>query len=138
MKTMHIHIKVDNLQQNIQFYSALLNSKPTFVKEDYVKWMLEDPKINLAISTSGNKVGIEHLGIQVESKDELKSVYGNLQNAKSTIREQGETTCCYAKSEKSWVADPQGIEWEVFHTYGESTFYGDRDIPAETKTEKCC
>ena len=123
MKTLHVHIKVDDLQKNIEFYNTLFATQASVIKEDYAKWMLADPKVNFAISL-GKKAGLEHLGIQVEDTQELNAVYKQLENAKTTVREEGKTVCCYAQSEKSWVADPQGIEWEVFHTFGESTTYG--------------
>lgn len=123
MKTLHVHIKVDDLQKNIEFYNTLFATQASVIKEDYAKWMLEDPKVNFAISL-GKKAGLEHLGIQVEDTQELNAVYKQLENAKTAVREEGKTVCCYAQSEKSWVADPQGIEWEVFHTFGESTTYG--------------
>ena len=99
--------------------------KPAVVKTDYAKWMLEDPRVNFAISTRGRTAGLDHLGIQVENKDELHEVYARLNKAGGTVIEQGETACCYAKSEKSWIDDPAGISWETFHTTGENTDYGD-------------
>ena len=126
MKRLHVHVGVENLDASISFYSALFSAEPTVVKADYAKWMLEDPRVNFAIS-SGNHAqnGIEHLGIQVENQDELAEVYGRLGAAGRPILEEGATTCCYAKSEKSWIADPDGIVWETFLTTGEATVYGD-------------
>ena len=95
------------------------------VKSDYAKWMLDDPRVNFAISTRGREPGLDHLGIQVENTEELHEVYARLREAGGDIVEQGQTTCCYAKSEKSWIDDPAGIAWETFHTSGESTVYGD-------------
>src|SRR5436853_7429606 len=125
MKRMHVHVGVEDLPNAIGFYSALFATQPTVVKADYAKWMLDDPRVNFAISTRGKRPGLDHLGIQVESKDELGDVYARLRQAGGTIVEQGQTTCCYAQSEKSWIDDPAGISWETFLTTGESTTYGD-------------
>jgi catechol 2,3-dioxygenase-like lactoylglutathione lyase family enzyme len=124
MKRLHVHVSVDDLAQSIRFYSTLFAAEPTVSKSDYAKWMLDDPRVNFAISQRGAAVGIEHLGIQVESPDELREVYGRLEQAGPPVLEEGATTCCYAKSEKSWVSDPQGVTWETFLTSGESTVYG--------------
>jgi catechol 2,3-dioxygenase-like lactoylglutathione lyase family enzyme len=124
MKRMHVHVSVDNLNRSIDFYSALFAAKPAVRKDDYAKWMLDDPRVNFAISTRGRKPGLDHLGIQVESSDELQEVYRRLRQAGGSILEEGQTTCCYAQSEKSWIDDPAGISWEAFHTTGESTDYG--------------
>ena len=125
MKRLHVHVAVENLSQSIGFYSALFAARPNVVKPDYAKWMLDDPRVNFAISMRGNRPGLDHLGIQVESGDELQEVYGRLKQAGSDVLEVGATTCCYAKSEKSWIEDPTGISWETFQTTGESTLYGD-------------
>ena len=125
MKRLHVHVSVEDISHSIGFYSALFAAKPTVVKPDYAKWMLDDPRVNFAISTRGREVGLDHLGIQVENTDELHEVYARLREAGGNIVEQGQTTCCYAKSEKSWIDDPAGIAWETFHTMGESTIYGD-------------
>jgi len=124
MKRMHVHVAVHDLQQSIGFYSALFAAKPAMVKSDYAKWMLDDPRVNFAISTRGRQAGLDHLGIQVESKDELDDVYGRLREAGGAVLEEGQTTCCYARSEKSWIEDPSGISWETFFTTGESIDYG--------------
>src|SRR5438045_3729439 len=124
MKRFHVHVAVHDLEQSIRFYTTLFGTKPAVVKDDYAKWMLDDPRINFAISTRGREPGLDHLGIQVESADELHEVYARLREAGGAILEQGQTTCCYAKSEKSWIADPAGISWETFHTTGEATDYG--------------
>jgi len=125
MKRLHVHVSVEDLDKSIGFYSALFAAKPNVVKSDYAKWMLDDPRVNFAISMRGNAAGLDHLGIQVESKEELQDVYGRLRQAGSAVLEVGATTCCYAKSEKSWIDDPTGIAWETFLTSGESTVYGD-------------
>jgi predicted lactoylglutathione lyase len=124
MKRMHVHVSVTDLDQAVGFYSALFAIQPGVLKEDYAKWMLDDPCVNFAISTRGCEPGLDHLGIQVESADELKDIYGRLREAGGAVLEQGQTTCCYAQSEKSWIDDPAGISWEAFHTTGESTDYG--------------
>jgi predicted lactoylglutathione lyase len=124
MKRMHVHVSVEDINKAVGFYSALFAAKPAVVKEDYAKWMLNDPRVNFAISTRGREPGLDHLGIQVESADELQEVYARLRQAGGAIVEQGQTTCCYAKSEKSWIDDPAGISWETFHTTGEATDYG--------------
>ena len=143
MKRMHVHVAVEDLAQSIGFYSALFAVEPAVVKADYAKWMLDDPRVNFAISTRGRAPGLDHLGIQVESKDELGDVYARLRQAGGAVLEQGETTCCYAKSEKSWIDDPAGIAWETFHTTGESTVYGDGSGEnqariAHEKQSACC
>jgi catechol-2,3-dioxygenase len=141
MKRMHVHVAVDDLAQSIGFYSALFDAQPAVTKADYAKWMLDDPRVNFAISTRGRKAGLDHLGIQVEDKSELHQVYTRLRHAGGTIIEQGETACCYAKSEKSWIDDPAGIAWETFHTTGESTDYGDGSGEREARlahTKACC
>jgi uncharacterized glyoxalase superfamily protein PhnB len=124
MKRMHVHVSVDNIENAVGFYSALFATKPAVVKHDYAKWMLDDPHVNFAISSRGGSPGLDHLGIQVESEDELQDVYSRLRGAGQNVIEEGKTTCCYAKSEKSWVDDPAGISWETFFTTGESTNYG--------------
>ncbi|MEZ4777211.1 MAG: ArsI/CadI family heavy metal resistance metalloenzyme [Bacteroidia bacterium] len=124
MKRFHVNLKVADLEKSISFYSALFHSAPTVQKPDYAKWMLEDPRINFAITLAPASTGIEHLGIQAESVDELKELYQRVDKAEGELREEGETVCCYAQSTKGWVKDPEGVEWEMFYTYGESeTFY---------------
>jgi len=125
MKRFHVHVAVDDLRQSIGFYSALFAAQPSVVKTDYAKWMLDDPRVNFAISARGRQAGLDHLGIQVEDKSELNDVYARLHKAGSDVIEQWQTSCCYAKSEKSWTDDPAGIAWETFHTTGENTDYGD-------------
>lgn len=126
MKRLHVHVGVNDLDRSVAFYSTLFGAEPTVLKGEYAKWMLEDPRVNFAIS-SGNHAakGIEHLGIQVESGEELTEVYDRLKAADRPVLEEGATTCCYAKSEKSWIADPDGVVWEAFFTNGEATIYGD-------------
>ncbi len=124
MKRLHVHIGVTDLDRSIGFYSTLFAAEPTVRKDDYAKWMLDDPRVNFAISQRGEGAGLRHLGIQAESAEELQTVYARLKAADAPVLEEGETTCCYARSEKSWVADPQGVLWETFHTFGEATHYG--------------
>ena len=125
MKRFHVHIGVADLESSIAFYTGLFGSEPAVAKDDYAKWMLDDPRINFAISQKcGADKGIEHLGVQVEDEAELAEVYGRLKQAKGPVMEEGATTCCYAKSEKSWIADPDGVVWEAFLTTGDSTNYG--------------
>jgi hypothetical protein len=125
MKRLHVHVAVGDLSQSVGFYSALFAAPPSVLKSDYAKWMLDDPRVNFAISTRGREPGLDHLGIQVESQEELHEVYGRLRQAGGDIIEQGQTSCCYAESEKSWIDDPAGISWETFHTTGENITYGD-------------
>jgi predicted enzyme related to lactoylglutathione lyase len=125
MKRMHVHVSVEDIRNAVGFYSALFAAQPAVVKPDYAKWMLDDPRVNFAISMRGRRPGLDHLGIQVEDQTELHDVYARLRSAGGNIIEQGATTCCYAKSEKSWIDDPAGISWETFLTSGESTDYGD-------------
>jgi hypothetical protein len=140
MKRLHVHVAVDDLTHSIGFYSALFASQPSVIKTDYAKWMLDDPRVNFAISTRGRQAGLDHLGIQVENGDELKEIYARLRKAGGNIIEQGQTACCYAKSEKSWIDDPAGISWETFLTTGESTNYGDGtgERVARVAHEKSC
>ena len=116
MKRLHVHVSVDDLAASARFYSTLFAAEPAVAKSDYVKWMLDDPRVNFAISTRGGKSGLDHLGIQVETKDELHEVYDRLQAADRPVLDQGATNCCYAQSEKSWITDPQGLSWETFLT----------------------
>ncbi len=124
MKRFHVHVAVDDVPTSVRFYSELFAAEPVVRKPDYAKWMLEDPRVNFAISQRGAEPGIEHLGIQVENRAELDEVYARLERAEGPVVEEGATTCCYAESEKSWIEDPQGVKWETFLTTGESTVYG--------------
>jgi catechol 2,3-dioxygenase-like lactoylglutathione lyase family enzyme len=138
MKRFHVHVSVEDLAQSVRFYSTLFAAEPTVLKADYAKWMLDDPRVNFAISTSGGdhtdrleigdrtarRSGISHLGIQVEDEGELAEVYDRLSHAERPVIEEQGTTCCYARSDKQWIADPQGVAWETFFTYGEATVYG--------------
>lgn len=126
MKRFHVHVGVADLDASIAFYSGLFGAEPSVTKADYAKWMLEDPRVNFTISQKcGADKGVEHLGVQVEDETELAEVYGRLMAAKGPVLEEGATTCCYARSEKSWIADPDGVVWEAFLTKGDSTVYGE-------------
>ncbi len=141
MKRMHVHVAVDDLERSIGFYSALFAAQPTVIKTDYAKWMLDDPRVNFAISARGRQAGLDHLGIQVEDKDELSEVYARLYKAGGNVVEQGQPSCCYAKSEKSWIDDPAGISWETFLITGESIDYGDGSGEREARVahaKACC
>ena len=143
MKRLHVHVGVNDLDQSIQFYSTLFAAEPTIIKDDYAKWMLDDPRVNFAISSGQHAAkGIEHLGIQAESTDELAEVYERLEAADRPMLEEGATTCCYAKSEKSWISDPDGVVWEAFFTNGEATVYGDSPslsaLSTNASESTCC
>jgi catechol 2,3-dioxygenase-like lactoylglutathione lyase family enzyme len=143
MKRLHVHVGVNDLDQSIRFYSALFGTEPAVTKTDYAKWMLDDPRVNFAISARKHPhKGIQHLGVQAESTEELSEVYGRLKAAERPVLEEGRTTCCYAKSEKSWITDPDGVVWEAFHTDGEATTYGDSPelgtLSDSLGGNKCC
>jgi len=141
MKRLHLHVSVPDLDQSIRFYATLFGAQPSVVKDDYAKWMLDDPRVNFAISTRGRQAGLDHLGIQAENGDELREIYARLHKAGGDVVEQGQTACCYAKSEKSWIDDPAGISWETFHTMGESTDYGDGSgerVARVAHEQSCC
>jgi catechol 2,3-dioxygenase-like lactoylglutathione lyase family enzyme len=140
MKRLHVHVAVENLQASVRFYSELFAVQPTVLKSDYAKWMLDDPRANFAISQRRAETGVQHLGIQVEERSELEEVYSRLKRANRAVLEEGATTCCYAKSEKSWIDDPQGLKWETFLTTGASTVYGNdpAEFPAPEFTASAC
>ena len=137
MKRLHVHVSVNDIPASIRFYRELFDAEPSIIKDDYAKWMLEDPRVNFAISRRARPTGVDHLGIQVEDHAELGEVYARLKKAEGPVTEEGETTCCYAQSEKSWIRDPQGIEWETFLTTGESTVYG-TDVVTPKAAKACC
>jgi hypothetical protein len=118
MKRFHVHLHVDDLTRSISFYSQLFAAQPARVENDYAKWMLEDPPVNFAISTRGDTPGIDHLGIQTDNAEELAALKAHAHAADIALRDEGTTTCCYARSEKHWITDPQGVAWEHFHTLG--------------------
>lgn len=141
MKRLHVHVAVEDLNQSIGFYSTLFGTEPAVVKEDYARWMLEDPRVNFAISDRARVPGVDHLGIQVETKEELADLAQRLKAAGEVTRDQEATTCCYAQSDKAWVNDPSGLRWETFFTFGDATAYGE-DEPAvflaEASKASCC
>ncbi|MEQ9425809.1 MAG: ArsI/CadI family heavy metal resistance metalloenzyme [Cyclobacteriaceae bacterium] len=134
MKTLHVNLQVKDLNQSVGFYNALFNAEPTVQKPDYAKWLIDDPRVNFSISVGGENPGLRHLGIQAETEEELKEVYANIDKTQAVVDEEGHTVCCYAQSEKSWVKDPQGVEWEAFHTYGESEV----NFKKNNEEEECC
>jgi catechol 2,3-dioxygenase-like lactoylglutathione lyase family enzyme len=140
MKRLHVHVAVSDLSKSINFYNVLFGTEPTMAKPDYAKWMLDDPKVNFAISTRGS-VGLDHLGIQVEDEAELSEVSERLKAADAPIFDEGKTTCCYADSDKAWTKDPSGLAWETFITLGEATTYGtSRPTPVQPQEQQqaCC
>ncbi len=134
MKRLHIHVGVDDLDTSVRFYSALFAAEPTVVQADYAKWMLEDPRVNFAISAGHAGRGIEHLGIQVEDAGELAEMTARLALADGPVLDEGATTCCYAQSTKAWISDPQGVVWETFLTSGTATDYGNSPALARLAT----
>jgi catechol 2,3-dioxygenase-like lactoylglutathione lyase family enzyme len=138
MKRLHVHVAVDDLERSIGFYSTLFAAKPSVTRDDYAKWMLDDPKVNFAISARGRGAGVDHLGIQVETDDELRELSVRLKDAGEITRDQESTTCCYAQSNKAWVNDPSGIRWETFFTFGEATVYGEDEPAMDAKPQAAC
>ena len=128
MKRFHVHVSVDSLAESIRFYSALFAAPPAVQQSDYAKWMLEDPRINFAISTHRQPVGVNHLGFQVDTDEELRGMHAQLRGADARLVQENEQPCCYALSDKYWVTDPTGIAWETFHTLGSIPVYGE-DTP---------
>jgi hypothetical protein len=137
MKRFHVHLHVDDLGQSIGFYSKLFAAEPARVEADYAKWMLQDPPVNFAISTRGSQPGIDHLGIQTDDPAELAEMKARAEAADMALLDEGETTCCYARSEKHWVTDPQGIAWEHFHTLGNIPVFKEAG-QADTSPSACC
>jgi catechol 2,3-dioxygenase-like lactoylglutathione lyase family enzyme len=142
MKRLHLHVAVEDLGKSIGFYSTLFGAEPSVTKDDYAKWMLEDPRVNFAISERGRAGGVDHVGIQVDTSEELGELAGRLKAAGETLFDQEATTCCYAKSDKAWVNDPSGVRWETFFTFGDATSYGEDPAldaePAATEGSACC
>ena len=140
MKRLHVHVAVQDLDKSVGFYSTLFNAGPSVLKDDYAKWMLDDPRVNFAISARGRAAGIDHLGLQVDTGEELAELAGRLKAAGEATRDQAATTCCYARSDKTWVEDPAGVRWETFFTFGDAPLYGE-DQPASVQAEPrqaCC
>lgn len=150
MKTMHIHVGVDDIEQGVRFYSAMFAAQPAKLKQDYAKWELSDPKLNFAISTRSSKQGLDHLGLQVDDEHELTALREQLGQADIATFDEGETVCCYAESDKSWVQDPAGIAWEAYHTMGEAQLFSEKvsdsesaccapvSIPVVAASSECC
>lgn len=142
MKRMHVHVGVDNLAQSLRFYTTLFGAEPSVVEADYAKWMLDDPRLNFAISAGHATRGIEHLGIQVENETELAEVGARLARADGPVLAEAATTCCYATSSKAWIADPQGVVWETFLTTGSAADYGSSPalsrLAGESAAEGAC
>jgi len=140
MKRFHVHAHVQDLAASIAFYSKLFGAEPARREADYAKWMLDDPRLNFAISTRGNgHVGVDHLGFQTDTPEELGQLKSRAEAADLVAADEGETSCCYARSEKHWVTDPQGIAWEQFHTLHDiPTFNGSSEMPATTAASACC
>jgi lactoylglutathione lyase len=135
MKRFHVHVHVDDLAKSVAFYSKLFAAEPARIESDYAKWMLDDPRINFAISTRGGKPGVDHLGFQTDDAAELAELKSRAEAADMALFDEGETSCCYAHSEKHWVTDPQGIAWEHFHTLNDIPVFSERRAAAKSS---CC
>lgn len=133
MKRFHVHAHVDDLARSIAFYTRMFGAEPFRVEHDYAKWMLEDPRLNFAISTRGERAGIDHLGIQTDTEAELAELKDRARAADLALLDEGETTCCYARSEKHWLTDPQGIAWEHYHTLGDIPVFSEKPKAAPTE-----
>jgi catechol 2,3-dioxygenase-like lactoylglutathione lyase family enzyme len=141
MKRFHVHLHVADLSASVAFYSNLFGAEPARIEADYAKWMLDDPRVNFAISTCAAAPGLGHLGIQTDDAAELAAMKATAEAAELTPRDEGETSCCYARSEKHWVTDPQGIAWEHFHTLGDIAVFGDANAPVQAQAKVpagCC
>lgn len=137
MRRFHVHVHVDDLDRNIAFYSAMFGAEPTRREADYAKWMLEDPRLNFAISTRGSRTGVDHLGIQVDSAEDLAALKASAQAADMALLDEGETSCCYARSDKYWLTDPQGLAWEQFQTLEQIPMFSGTP-QAATEASACC
>jgi hypothetical protein len=138
MKRFHVHVSVKNLDESIGFYSKLFGATPSVAKPDYAKWMLEDPRINFAISQRGHAGGVNHLGLQVDSAEDLESLRSQVATAEIAALDEKGAACCYAKSDKYWVQDPQGVAWETFHTLSGIPVFGEDASPTEAANGACC
>lgn len=141
MKRFHVHVRVDDLQASVAFYAKLFAAEPTRQESDYAKWMLDDPRINFAISTRGGAPGVDHLGLQADSEEELAELRARAEAADLVLLDAGETSCCYARSDKHWITDPQGIAWEHFRTLGDIPVYGEAGAAAaapQAEPAACC
>lgn len=136
MKRLHVGVSVTDIDRSVAFYSTLFDAEPTVIKTDYAKWMLDDPRVNFSISLGkGETHGVDHLGIQTENPDELVEIAGRLKEAGMPYLDQPDANCCYARGDKTWVYDPEGVPWEAFHTKGEITQFGNDHMP---ENEACC
>jgi catechol 2,3-dioxygenase-like lactoylglutathione lyase family enzyme len=138
MKRLHLHVAVSDIDPSVGFYSTLFGAPPSVLKRDYAKWMLEDPRVNFAISARGGAAGVDHIGIQTDSQAELRELAARLHGAGTATQDEEATTCCYARSDKAWVNDPSGLRWETFFTFGESTVYGEDAPQIEEIGGACC
>ena len=140
MKRFHVHAHVDDLQASVAFYSKLFAAEPARLEADYAKWMLDDPRVNFAISTRGGKPGVDHLGLQTDTQEELEELKARARAADLSLADEGETTCCYANSQKHWVVDPQGIAWEHFHTLKDIPVFSEKSksVPQQARAGACC
>ena len=138
MKRFHVHAHVQDLPASIAFYSKLFGAEPARVEADYAKWMLDDPRLNFAISTRGDKPGVDHLGFQTDTEAELGELKARADAADMVALDQGETSCCYARSEKHWITDPQGIAWEQFHTLADIPVFGEHARATTAEAAACC
>jgi len=138
MKRFHVHVHVENLQASIAFYSKLFAAEPSRVESDYAKWMLDDPRINFAISNRGGQPGVDHLGLQADSEEELVELKARAQAADMALLDEGEITCCYARSDKYWLTDPDGVAWEQFHTLATIPTFSAAREPEEPPQAACC
>jgi lactoylglutathione lyase len=135
MKRLHVHLNVSDLDKSIVFYNRLFNATPSVSKTDYAKWELDNPAVNFAISTQGEP-GLQHLGIQAFDAAELAELYQRTDALNAPTRDEGETTCCYARSEKMWVMDPQDVAWELFQTHGKAEQF--HSSAASQRNSSCC
>jgi catechol 2,3-dioxygenase-like lactoylglutathione lyase family enzyme len=138
MKRFHVHTHVQDLAQSITFYSRMFGAEPTRVESDYAKWMLDDPRINFAISSRGGAPGVDHLGIQTDTEEELVELKARAQAADMTLLDEGQVSCCYARSDKHWITDPQGVAWEHFHTLADIPMFSERAAPLASSDSACC
>jgi len=143
MKRFHAHVRVDDLGSSVRFYTTLFGVEPTVLKSDYAKWILDDPRVNFAITAGSASTGLDHLGLQVESDEELATIAGRLYAAGESVAKQENASCCYVRGNKGWVTDPSDISCETFHTTGEITVYGNDLAPRKAASksepaESCC
>lgn len=137
MKRLHIHLAVEDLEQNIEFYSTMFGTKPTTQHDDYAKWMLDDPRVNFSISNRSSQIGLDHLGIQAENDPELQEIKQCLDATQNPVEAQEQTSCCYSRSDKYWITDPQGIPWESFHSLNEIPTFNDKKVDSIDASSSC-